>query len=141
MNKINVIGTTGSVIRNLSVRRLLLNIHILARKVVGVYVGINLIISQLCYAGEGRGYVTEMKASTTSDVVMFSLSSGIENTPRCNEEKMLSINLNQAGGQAVFSLPKFAVENNLEIKAYGLNTCKGYWKSEDVKDILVKFEQ
>ena len=99
---------------------------------------IGLFISSACLAGNANGNITDLRASNTSDSVIFAVSGEIEDSANCNKGQMFAINLATSGGQAVFELVKYAFLNDLEVEINGLGTCVAHWRSEDVKDVALR---
>ena len=98
----------------------------------------SLFLTSAVMAGDILGSVTELRASSTSNAVIFSVAGKIEDPARCNEWQMFAINLGNSGSAAIFELVKYAFLNNLQIEVHGLGTCKAHWRSEDVKDVAVR---
>jgi len=98
----------------------------------------SLILSSASLAGDAKGKVTDLRASNTSNSVIFTVSAEIEDPASCNKWQMFGINLGTSGGQAVFELVKYAFLNELEVEVNGLGTCVAHWRSEDVKDVAIR---
>lgn len=89
-------------------------------------------------AGSWSGKVVELRASNVTNTILFSLSGELEKPASCNEWKMYAIDLRNPGGEQVFELVKYAYLNNLAIEASSLGTCRSHWKSEGVKEVLLR---
>ncbi len=97
-----------------------------------------LFLSSASLAGNAKGKVTDLRASNTTNSVIFAVSGEIEDAASCNKWEMFGIKLDVSGGQAVFELIKYAFLNDLDVEVSGLGTCVAHWRSEDVKDVAIR---
>ena len=102
------------------------------------YLIIGLFFSSTCLAGEATGKVIDLRASNTSNSVVFAMSRPIEEPASCNEWQMFGIDIETPAGHAVFELVRLAFLHELDIEVHGLGTCIAHWRSEDVKDVAIK---
>lgn len=96
-----------------------------------------LISSGATVAGSATGKVATIFVADNSSAVLFTLSSQIENTPRCNEEQRFSLDLSKPGGMAAYMALLEAKRESYEVRVAGLNTCANEWKSEDIKSLIL----
>ena len=96
-----------------------------------------LLVPLVSFGGEGGGVVTDLSVLTTENLVFFRVAGRVKETPRCNEEEMFAINTSTIGGQEQLKLLLLAFEKKYPVKVTGLNTCPGFWKVENVKEITV----
>ncbi len=96
---------------------------------------ISLFLSVNVLSGVSTGKVQSIEVSDSSPAVLFSMSSAIKDTPRCNEKAMFSINVSKINGSAAYEAVLEAKRRGYEITVTGLNTCTNEWKVEDVKNI------
>ena len=99
--------------------------------------GLLMFFASVACASSSNGRVVEIRASATSNAVLFKVDGEIDGFPRCNEWDMYSIDITSAEGRAVFELVKFALLEDLTIEVNGLGACRHHWKSEDVKNVSV----
>ena len=97
-----------------------------------------LVYSGLVFAGNATGKITSIFVADNSDAVLFMLDSQINDTPRCNEAKRFSIGLRKPAGMAAYMAILEAKREGYEVSVEGLNTCINEWKSEDIKNILLR---
>ena len=86
-------------------------------------------------AGTATGKISSITVTNDSSVVLFSLTSPINKTPKCNEEGRFSIQLRKPGGMTAYTAILEAKKQDYEVTVNGLNTCD--WRSENVKDITL----
>lgn len=96
-----------------------------------------LVFSNGAFSGNATGKITNIFVADNSFYVLFKLSSKINDTPRCNEEKRFSISLIKPGGIAAYTAILEAKREGYEVDVEGLNTCVNEWKSEDIKNIIL----
>lgn len=94
-------------------------------------------LPDIACAGEATGTIASIEVSDSSPTVLFTLSSPIRDTPRCNEKEMFSISLKKVSGQAAYAALLEAKQREYETTVTGLNTCTNEWKVEDVKNIKI----
>ena len=114
--------------------------HLLQKEVIMKFLALFILsaFGSSLYAADWSGTVTTLRASNTSNTVLFELSNELDSPARCNEFRMYAIDLDSKGGNAVFELVKYAYIKKIPIEANSLKTCKVHWKSEGVKDIYLK---
>jgi len=103
-------------------------------KVLSIII-IAFVLASNALAGTASGNIASITVTNDSSVVLFSLTSPINKTPKCNEEGRFSIELRKPGGQTAYTAILEAKKQNYEVRVEGLNTCQ--WKSEDVKSITL----
>lgn len=96
-----------------------------------------LVLSSAVLAGNSTGKIATIFVSDNSTAVLFTLTSPIVDTPRCNEGHRFSIDLRKPGGTAAYTAILEAKKNGYQITVEGLNTCANEWKSEDLKNIAI----
>ena len=97
-----------------------------------------LLSAQLGQAADWQGQVTTLRASNTSDVVLFALDGKLKSAASCNEFQMYAVDLRLPGGSALYQLLTDAFIHDLAVEANSLGTCKSYWKAEGVKEIFLR---
>ena len=95
------------------------------------------LLSNSAFAGNATGQISSIFVADDSTAVLFTLTSAIENTPRCNEGKRFSIELRKPGGMATYTAILEAKKQGFNVTVDGLNTCANEWKSEDLKNIKI----
>ncbi len=90
------------------------------------------------WAGHGQGKIGRIWVGNDAPVILFELSSQVEESPRCNELGRFAIDLRRPGGRASYDALLLAKERNLTIAVTGLNTCKTYKGTEDIREIVIK---
>lgn len=98
---------------------------------------LSLFFCSVAYAGTATGKISSVYIADDSVAVLFTLTSAINGTPRCNERERFSINIRKLGGMAAYSAILEAKSQGYEVTVEGLNTCANEWKSEDVKNIIL----
>lgn len=98
---------------------------------------ISFFLCSTAFAGNATGRVSSIHVADNSVVVLFSLSSEIEGSPRCNENRRFSIGINKPGGMAAYTALLEAKRQGYEVTVEGTNTCVNEWKTEDIKNILL----
>lgn len=88
-------------------------------------------------AGNATGKISSIFVADDSTAVLFSLTTPINSTPRCNEDERFSINIRKPGGMAAYTAILEAKRQGYEVTVQGLNTCTNEWKSEDIKNVLL----
>jgi hypothetical protein len=96
---------------------------------------IAILVSSNALAGTATGKILTITVSNNTTVVLFSLTSPIDKTPKCNEEGRFSVELKKPGGMAFYKAILEAKKQDYQVTVNGLNTCG--WKSENVKDITL----
>ena len=89
-------------------------------------------------AGHAKGKIASIEVSNNVHVIMFSLSTAINDTPRCNESGRFSIDLRKPSGNAAYMSLLEAKREEYLVVVEGLNTCANDWKSEDIKSITLE---
>ncbi|TVZ41830.1 hypothetical protein P886_1180 [Alteromonadaceae bacterium 2753L.S.0a.02] len=104
-------------------------------KIAIIFLG--MLISQVAFCGVATGKIQSIEISDSNTAILFSMNTAIENTPRCNDKQMFSINLAKVGGEAAFTALLEAKLREYEVTVTGLNTCVNEWKAEDIKTIKI----
>jgi hypothetical protein len=99
------------------------------------FIVIAFLASANALAGTSTGKISSITVTNDSSVVLFSLTSPINKTPKCNEEGRFSIQLRKPGGMTAYTAILEAKKQDYEVTVNGLNTCD--WRSENVKDITL----
>jgi len=99
------------------------------------FIVIALMVSSSTFAGTATGKISAITVTNDSTVVLFSLTSPINKTPKCNEDGRFSINLRKPGGMTAYAAILEAKKQSYDVTVNGLNTCD--WRSENVKDITL----
>lgn len=86
-------------------------------------------------AGNATGKISSIYVATDSNAVLFTLTSPIVRSPRCNERERFSINITKPGGLSAYNAILEAKSQGYTVTVEGLNTCISEWKSEDIKNI------
>ena len=92
-------------------------------------------VSSNALAGTATGKIASITVTNDSNVVLFSLTSTINKTPKCNEDGRFSISLRKPGGMTAYTAILEAKKQGYDVTVNGLNTCD--WRSENVKDITL----
>lgn len=90
------------------------------------------------WAGHGHGKVGRIGIGNDAPVVLFDLSSQVEEPPRCNELGRFAIDLRKPGGRSSYEALLLAKERDLAVTVTGLNTCKAYRGTEDIRETILK---
>ncbi len=95
------------------------------------------LLHSVAVAGHPTGKIASISVADNSTAVLFTLSSAISDTPRCNEGQRFSIALHKPGGAAAYTAILEAKQQGYEVSVEGLNSCGNEWKSEDIKTIIL----
>ena len=95
----------------------------------------SILSSSTAFAGTATGKIATIYVADNDTAVLFTLTSPIKNTPRCNEGERFSLNLRKPGGMAAYMALLEAKRQDYDVAVEGLNTCANEWKSEDIKNI------
>lgn len=106
-------------------------------KLTVAFISLLVFCPSLSLAGNATGNVASIYVADDSPTVLFTLTSAINDTPRCNEAQRFSIGLRKPGGMAAYMAILEAKKEGYEIRVEGLNTCTNEWKSEDIKNITL----
>ena len=90
------------------------------------------------WAGDGAGKIGRIWVSNDAPVVLFNLTTEINDAPRCNELGRFAIDLRRPGGSASYEALLAAKGYDLPVRVRGLNTCRAYHGAEDVKELVVE---
>lgn len=96
-----------------------------------------LIYSGAAIAGSATGKIATVLVADGAAAVLFTLTSELSDTPRCNEARRFSIDLRKPGGVAAYMAILEAKRQGYIVSVEGLNTCTNEWKSEDIKNVVL----
>jgi hypothetical protein len=105
---------------------------------IGGYTLLLCATAQPLYAGTASGRITHIELSNNSNAVLFSTSSAIDKTPRCNTLGLFALDLTQTGGPAMYELLLDARQYGYVLTVTGLNICTVYLEAEAVKKIVLE---
>ncbi len=89
------------------------------------------------FASTAVGVVSQIRASESTDLVIFSVEGEISDAPRCNENRAYTFRLDAPGGQAILELLKLSFLEKLPVRVVGLNTCSRGYESEGVQEVSI----
>ena len=98
-----------------------------------LFFGFNLLMLPSAYGSTWEGKVEEISVTLSSNVILFSLASPLEDSPRCNANKMYAIDTRLPNGRTAADLLRAAYANGRTVIAVGNNACTANFKSEEVK--------
>jgi hypothetical protein len=90
------------------------------------------------FAGTASGTVESIQVASDSPAVRFKLDAPIEDTPRCNQTGWFAFDLRKETGKTMLEVLLVAKQNGFTVSVEGLNTCVSDWKSENVKNLVIK---
>lgn len=88
-------------------------------------------------ASTATGVVTQIRASESTDLILFTVNGNMVDSPRCNETSTYNFRLAAPGGLTILELLKMSLINKIEINVIGLNTCSRGFKSEGVQEVSI----
>jgi len=97
----------------------------------------SILILPTTFASTAVGVVSQIRASESTDLIIFRVDGEVLDAPRCNESRTYIFRLGGPGGRAILELVKISLLEKMAVKVVGLNTCSRGFESEGVQEVSI----